>query len=122
MNSQTPLRILDVPDPDCAPPLDQWLILSQRQPLVLAQDDVAALNPWSPSRSDALLMPWSMALRYARRLVSGGEVVVLVRCNAESWQWLMLATEWPRHAQFDLTTATKPFQNNLNTPWPGFRG
>lgn len=33
------------------------------------------------------------------RLVSDGKAVVLVRGNAESWQWLMLATEWPRHAQ-----------------------
>lgn len=95
MKSQTPLRMLDVPDPDGAPPLDQWAILSQRQPLVLAQDAPAALNPWSSRRSDALLMPWSIALRCAQRLTSDGEAVVLVRGNDESWQWLMLATEWP---------------------------
>jgi hypothetical protein len=42
-----------------------------------------------------------MALRCAQRLVAGGDAVVLVRGNAESWQWLMLVTEWPRHAQLD---------------------
>lgn len=95
MTSQTPLRILDVPDPDGAPPFDRWVILSQRHPLVLAKEAPAALNPWSSRRSDTLLMPWSMALRCAQRLVSDGEAVVLVRGNTESWQWLMLATEWP---------------------------
>jgi hypothetical protein len=103
MNSQTPLRILDVPDPDGAPPLDQWAILSQRQPLVLAQDNAVALNPWSSCRSDALLMPWFKVLRCAQRLVSDGEAIVLVRGNTESWKWLMLVTEWPRDAQCELT-------------------
>ena len=101
MNSNTPLRMLDVPDPDGSPAPNQWEILSQHQPLVLAHADPAAMNPWSSRRSDALLMPWTMALRCAQRLVSDGEAVVLVRGNAESWNWLMLATEWPRHAQID---------------------
>jgi hypothetical protein len=103
MNRQMPLRILDVPDPDGAPPLDQWAILSQHQPLVLAHDNAAVLNPWSSCRSHALLMPWLMALRCAQRLVSGGDAVVLVRGNTESWKWLMLVTEWPRDAQCELT-------------------
>jgi hypothetical protein len=101
MNSNTPLRMLDVPDPDGSPPPNQWAILSQHQPLVLAHADPSSMNPWSSRRSDALLMPWTMALRCAQRLVSDGEAVVLVRGNAESWNWLMLATEWPRHAQLD---------------------
>jgi len=101
MNSKTPLRMLDVPDPDGSPPLDQWAILSQHQPLVLAHADSAGINHWSSRRSEALLMPWSLALRCAQRLVSEGGTVVLVRDNAESWEWLMLATEWPKHAQLD---------------------
>ena len=44
MNSNWPLRLLDVPDPDGSPPLDQWAILSQHQPLVLAHAEDAALN------------------------------------------------------------------------------
>lgn len=99
MNSNSPLRLLDVPDPDGGPPLDQWAILSQHQPLVLAHAEDAALSSWSSHKSDALLMSWPMALQCAQRLVSDGKAVVLVRGNAESWQWLMLATEWPMHAQ-----------------------
>ena len=101
MNSNSPLRLLDVPDPDGSPPINQWAILSQHQPLVLAHAEDAALCSWSNRRSDALTLPWPMALRCAQCLVIGGEAVVLVRGNAESWQWLMLVTEWPRHAQLD---------------------
>ena len=95
MNSNSPLRLLDVPDPDGSPPINQWAILSQHQALVLAHAEDAALSSWSSRRSDALLMSWPMALRCAQRLVSDGKAVVLVRGNAESWKWLMLATEWP---------------------------
>lgn len=101
MHSQSPLRMLDVPEPDGTQLLDQWTILSQHQPLVLAKDDLCALNPWSSKRSEALVMPWTMALRIAQHLASDGATVILVRNNAESWQWLMLATEWPRHAQLE---------------------
>jgi hypothetical protein len=101
MSTSTPLSILDVPDPGGGPPPDQWAILCKNQPLVLAHDDPAALNPWSRCKSDALLLPWSMALHCAQRLISSGDAVVLVRGNTESWQWLMVATEWPRHAQLD---------------------
>ena len=101
MNSNSPLRLVDVPDPDGGPPIDQWAILSQHQPLVLTHAEDAALSSWSSRRSDALTLPWPMALRFAQRLVAGGEAVVLVRGNAESWQCLMLVTEWPRHAQLD---------------------
>ena len=99
MNSNSPLRLLDVPDSDGGPPLDQWAILSQHQPLVLAHVEDAVLSSWSSRRSDALTLPWPMALRCAQRLVAGGDAVVLVRSNAESWQWLMLVTEWPRHTE-----------------------
>lgn len=98
MNSNTTLRMVDVPVPDGGPPLDQWAILSQHQPLVLAHADPAASNNWSSRRSDALPMPWAMALRCAQRLVSKGEAVILVHGNAESWNWLILATEWPNAA------------------------
>jgi hypothetical protein len=96
MNINSPLRLLDVPDPDGGPPPNQWAILSQIEALVLAHVDEAALGSWSSHKSDALLMPWPIALRCAQQLVSDGKAVVLVRGNAESWQWLMLATEWPR--------------------------
>lgn len=101
MSNNTHLRMLDVPDPDGSAPLDQWAILSQHQPLVLAHGDPDVLNLWSSSKSDALLMPWSMALRCAKRLFSDGETVVLVRGNSESWQWLRLATDWQKHAEHD---------------------
>jgi hypothetical protein len=57
MNSQTPLRMLDVPDPHGAPPLDQWAILSQRQPLVRTHANADALDPWSNCRSAFCLYP-----------------------------------------------------------------
>jgi len=101
MNTNTPLRMLDVPDPDGSPSPDQWAILSQHQPLVLAHVDAGVLAAWSNCRSDALLMTWLMAFRCAQCLASKGEEVVLVRGNAESWRWLMLVTEWPNHAQLD---------------------
>lgn len=101
MNCNTPLRVLDVPEPDGTPPLDEWAILSQYQPLVLAHADSADLNAWSGCRSDALLMPWPVALRCAQRLLADGEPVVLVRGNAENWKWLFLVTEWPGQAQLD---------------------
>lgn len=97
MNINSPLRLLDVPDPDGGPLLDQWAILSQHQPLVLAHAEDAAVSSWSSHKSDALLMSWPKALRCAQRLVADGEAIVLVRGNEDSWQWLMLVTEWPRH-------------------------
>ena len=93
--------MLDVPDPDGGPSVDQWAILSQHQPLVLAHAKDAALCSWSSRRSDAITLPWSMALRCAQRLVADGEAVVLVRGNTESWQWLMLVTAWPRHTELE---------------------
>jgi hypothetical protein len=69
--------------------------------MVLAAEDPADLKAWSGCRSEALLMPWTVALRCAQYLVSEGVPVVLVRGNTESWQWLMLVTEWPKDAQLD---------------------
>jgi len=98
MNCNTPLRILDVPEPDGTPPLNQWAILSQHQPLVLADADPAGMNAWSGCRADVLLMTWPWALQCAQRLAADGEPVVLVRGNAENWKWLFLVTEWPTNA------------------------
>jgi hypothetical protein len=95
MSMNSPLRILDVPEPDGSPPINQWAILSQHEALVLSNVDDDSLESWSSHKSDAVLMPWPIALRCAQRFVSDGKAVVLVRGNAESWQWLMLVTEWP---------------------------
>jgi len=99
MDSLTPLRILDVPDPAGGPSPNQWAILCKYRPLVLADAADVALDPWSNRRSNALFMPWQEALACARHLSSSGEPVVLVRCNDESWRWLMLVTEWSQDAR-----------------------
>ena len=40
-------------------------------------------------------MQQSDAINYAQQLKRTGEKVALIRNNMESWEWLMLVTEWP---------------------------
>jgi hypothetical protein len=89
--------MVDVPDGD-ALPLDRWAIVSQARPQVVAVDECSGL--WANQRSLAKTMCFQEALAVSQELVRDGEPVVIVRANAPSWEWLMLATEWPDGSSF----------------------
>jgi len=88
-----PLRMIDVANPDGSPGPNLWALVCQARPQVMAEDQGG--GPWSNYRDDALIMVLPEATSCAWQLAAQGEPVVLVRANAASWSWLLLATEWP---------------------------
>ena len=89
-----PLRMLDVPNPDGTPGPDSWAMISQTDPVVFCDGRGAA--EWSNRRSDALLLPFHLALSLAKQQLELGDRVTLVRNYEASWEWLMLVANW-RH-------------------------
>ena len=99
MEADNVLRLLDVPDWNGAPSADGWVLVSQSQPLILAQQNGS--EAWTSKRSNAWLMPLQEAMARAQKLVADGERVALVRNNPSSWNFLMLVADWALTANFD---------------------
>lgn len=88
-----PLRMLDVPSANSSVEGNSWVIVNQSNPKVFANKK--GMQRWSSYQKEAFVMQRSDAIKCAQKLRRSGEQVALIRNNMESWNWLMLVTEWP---------------------------
>ena len=88
-----PLRMLDVPCANSSIEAHSWVIVNQSNPKVFTNKK--GTQRWSSYQKEAFVMQKSDAINCAQQLKRTGEKVALIRNNMESWQWLMLVTEWP---------------------------
>ena len=88
-----PLRMLDVPCANSSVEANSWVIVNQSNPKVFTNKK--GMQRWSSYQKEAFVMQRSDAINCAQKLKTTGEKVALIRNNLESWDWLMLVTEWP---------------------------
>jgi hypothetical protein len=88
-----PLRMLDVPCANSSVEANSWVIVNQSNPKVFTNKK--GMQRWSSYQKEAFVMQQSDAINCAQKLKRTGEKVALIRNNMESWEWLMLVTEWP---------------------------
>ena len=88
-----PLRMLDVPCANSSVEAISWVIVNQRNPKVFTNKK--GMQRWSSYQKEAFAMQRSDAINCAQKLKRTREKVALIRNNMESWDWLMLVTEWP---------------------------
>ena len=88
-----PLRMLDVPCANSSIEANSWVIVNQSNPKVFTNKK--GTQRWSSYKKEAFVMQQSDAINCAQQLKRTGEKVALIRNNMESWEWLMLVTEWP---------------------------
>lgn len=88
-----PLRMLDVPSANSSVEGNSWVIVNQSNPKVFTNKK--GMQRWSSYQKEAFVMQRSDAIKCAQKLRRSGEQVALIRNNMESWNWLMLVTEWP---------------------------
>ena len=88
-----PLRMLDVPCANSSNDAKSWVIVNQSNPKVFTNKK--GRQRWSSYQKEAFVMQQSDAINCAQKLKRTGDKVALIRNNMESWQWLMLVTEWP---------------------------
>ena len=88
-----PLRMLDVPCAYSSVEANSWVIVNQSNPKVFTNEK--GMQRWSSYQKEAFVMQQSDAINCAQKLKRTGEKVTLIRNNMESWEWLMLVTEWP---------------------------
>ena len=88
-----PLRMLDVPCANSSNDAKSWVIVNQSNPKVFTNKK--GTQRWSSYQKEAFVMQRSDAINCAQKLKRTGEKVALIRNNMESWEWLMLVTEWP---------------------------
>ena len=88
-----PLRMLDVPCANSSNDANSWVIVNQSNPKVFTNKK--GRQRWSSYQKEAFVMQQSDAINCAQQLKRTGEKVALIRNNMESWDWLMLVTEWP---------------------------
>ena len=88
-----PLRMLDVPCANSSVEANSWVIVNQSNPKVFTNEK--GMQRWSSYQKEAFVMQQSDAINCAQQLKRTGDKVALIRNNMESWQWLMLVTEWP---------------------------
>ena len=87
------LRMLDVPCSNSSVEANSWVIVNQSNPKVFTNKK--GTQRWSSYKKEAFVMQQSDAINCAQQLKRTGEKVALIRNNMESWEWLMLVTEWP---------------------------
>ena len=88
-----PLRMLEVPCANSSVEANSWVIVHQSNPKVFTNKK--GTQRWSSYKKEAFVMQQSDAINCAQQLKRTGEKVALIRNNMESWEWLMLVTEWP---------------------------
>ena len=88
-----PLRMLDVPCANSSVEANSWVIVNQSNPKVFTNKK--GTQRWSSYQKEAFVMQRSDAINCAQKLKRTGEKVALIRNNVESWEWLLLVTEWP---------------------------
>ena len=87
------LRMLDVPCANSSVEANNWVIVNQSNPKVFTNK--RGMHRWSSYQKEAFVMQQSDAINCAQQLKKTGEKVAIIRNNMESWEWLMLVTEWP---------------------------
>jgi len=88
-----PLRMLDVTCANSSVEANSWVIVNQSNPKVFTNKK--GTQRWSSYKKEAFVMQQSDAINCAQKLKRTGDKVALIRNNMESWEWLMLVTEWP---------------------------
>ena len=87
-----PLRILDIQSADGRARSNSWVIVNQCDPKVFTNKN--GMQRCSSYQKNAFVMQQSDAINCEQQLKRTGEKVALIRINMESWEWLMLVTEW----------------------------
>ena len=88
-----PLRMLEVPCAYSIVEAISWLIVNQSNPKVFTNKK--GTQRWSSYKKEAFVLQQSDAINCAQQLKRTGEKVAIIRNNMDSWEWLMLVTEWP---------------------------
>lgn len=88
-----PLRMLEVACANSSIEAKNWVIVNQSNPKVFTNKK--GMQRWSSYQKEAFVMQRSDAINCAQKFKRTGEKVALIRNNKESWEWLMLVTEWP---------------------------